>query len=297
VDGFLCIDKPVGVTTFAIVRHVRRALCERRVGHAGTLDPPATGLVVVALGKAPRLLPYLHLEPKQYEFEIRFGVETDTLDNTGRETARSHLVPDEAALRLALSRFTGVITQSPPRFSAVKIHGQRAYDLARQNATFETRPRQVRIDTLALLAYDGSRGVACCRVSCSGGTYVRVLAADIARALGTYAHAAGIRRVAAGGFSIAKAIALESEPPRMAESVVAIYDAFEGQPRVELGPAHIADVVQGRRIRLDTDAQGAEIVVAFDTARDLVGVLQRRADGWWQPVRVLSAPQPLTERA
>jgi len=295
VDGFLRVDKPAGITTFAVVRTVRSALRERHAGHAGTLDPAATGLVVVALGACTRLLPYLPLEPKQYEFEIRFGFETDSLDDTGKRTVGDGTVPSEQQVRQILPTFTGAVTQNPPRFSAVKIDGERAYARARRDEDFQTSPRQVHIHSLELRGFDTQRGAAQCRVSCSSGTYVRSLAADIGTALAARAHAAGIRRTALGRFLVEEAVGAASTAEAFQEALLSPYDAFEGFPRPVLDQAQLRELAHGRKIRLPVERQDLP-VVAFGPGNALAAVLQLQPDNWYQPLRVF-VPLPTTAGA
>ena len=290
MDGFIVIDKPRGMTSFDVVRAVRSALAERQAGHAGTLDPAATGVLLVALGRCTRLLPFLPTEPKEYEFAVRFGVDTDTQDDTGREIGRSDVVPEDSALRAAIERFTGTVTQSPPRFSAVKIAGTRAYERARRNEEFETRPREVRIEQLALLSFDHGSATARFRLRCSGGTYVRSLASDIARALGTCGHAADIRRTAVGRFVVGSALPFTRSAEDLRQALVPADKAFEGRTRARLDEGQVKDVAFGRRIRL-SDVAGEEPAVAFTPGGGLAAVLQPAGDGWWRPARVFVEPE------
>jgi tRNA pseudouridine55 synthase len=207
VDGVLVCDKPAGPTSHDLVARVRRLAGQRRVGHAGTLDPPATGVLVVALGRATRLLPYLPLEPKRYTATVRFGAATDTLDASGRPTATAPAERlDEAALRQALARFVGPQLQVPPMVSAVKVGGERLYAKARRGEQVEREPRRITVHALELVGFrPGPAAEAVLEVSCSGGTYVRALAADLGRELGTLAHLAALRRTAVGSFAEATA--------------------------------------------------------------------------------------------
>ena len=231
MDGVLVCDKPAGMTSHDVVARVRRLAGQRRVGHGGTLDPPATGVLVLALGRATRLLPFLPMEPKRYLARVAFGAETDTLDATGTVTATAEAGGlDEAAVRAALAGFLGHQLQVPPMVSAVKVGGERLYAKARRGESVERAARPIVVHQLELLAFDpgpidrggnkrppgpprGSEGLAgppgppqstgplaTIAVTCSGGTYVRSLAADLGRALGTLAHLAELRRTAAGRF-------------------------------------------------------------------------------------------------
>jgi len=203
VDGVLVCDKPAGMTSHDVVARVRRLAGQRRVGHGGTLDPPATGVLVLALGRATRLLPFLPTEPKRYLAEVAFGAETDTLDATGTVTATADAAGvGEAALRDALAGFLGPQLQVPPMVSAIKVGGERLYAKARRGEQVDRVPRPIVISGLELVGFAaGERPRATLEVTCSGGTYVRSLAADLGRALGTVAHLATLRRTAVGRFT------------------------------------------------------------------------------------------------
>jgi tRNA pseudouridine55 synthase len=209
LDGVLVCDKPAGMTSHDVVARVRRLAGQRRVGHGGTLDPPATGVLVIALGRATRLLPFLPMEPKRYLAVIAFGAETDTLDATGAVTATAPVGGvDRGALGSALARFTGPQQQVPPMVSAVKQRGERLYRKARRGETVERASRLVTIHALELHDFQpGPRPCATVAVTCSGGTYVRV-PADLGRALGSLAHLVSLRRTAVGAFAEAEAHSL-----------------------------------------------------------------------------------------
>ncbi len=199
-DGLLLIDKPTGVTSHDVVDAVRRALATRKVGHAGTLDPMATGLLLVGVGRATRLLRFLGDLPKTYEGTARLGVETDTLDAEGTVTAERPVTADAAALQGAMDALVGESLQAPPAYSAVKVGGRKLYEAARAGEPLEAAPRPIHVETFALTQMRGSDvGF---RVTCSSGTYVRVLVADIGSTLGCGAHLTKLRRTAIGGFSV-----------------------------------------------------------------------------------------------
>jgi tRNA pseudouridine55 synthase len=210
VDGVLVCDKPAGMTSHDVVARVRRLAGQRRVGHGGTLDPPATGVLVLALGRATRLLPFLPTEPKRYLAEVAFGAETDTLDATGAVTATADAgMVGETGLRAALTGFLGPQEQVPPMVSAIKVGGERLYAKARRGEEVDRAPRPIVVHDLRLLGFaTGERPRATLEVVCSGGTYVRSLAADLGRALGTLAHLAALRRTAVGRFTEADAYTL-----------------------------------------------------------------------------------------
>ncbi len=242
MNGFFFIDKPAGPTSFDVVRQLRRA-CGEKTGHSGTLDPQASGLLICAVGDATRLLPCLPAEPKRYSFGVTFGAETDTLDSEGTVVAASGRVPLEEEVRAALPKFTGRVTQTPPRFSAVRVEGERAYDLARRQRVFELKERTVAIASLALARFDAPE--ASLDVTCSGGTYVRSLARDLAKSLGTLAFASFIRRLAIGPFAVDNAVSPAAAANDPSVHVVPVAKALGSVPSVVLGPVQLETVGDG----------------------------------------------------
>jgi tRNA pseudouridine55 synthase len=202
-SGLLLIDKPAGWTSHDAVAKVRRVLGVKKVGHAGTLDPMATGLLVVGVGRGTRLLRFLGDMPKVYEGSGVLGIETDTLDAEGEVVRESHVAVTDPELRDAMAALTGEIQQAPPAYSAVKVGGERLYKAARRGEPVEAQPRKVRVDSFDLLRFD-SPGFDF-RVQCSGGTYVRSLVADVGTKLGCGAHLASLRRTAIGAFGVDRA--------------------------------------------------------------------------------------------
>ena len=202
-DGLLLIDKPQGITSHDAVAAVRRALGTKKVGHAGTLDPMATGLLAMGVGRATRLLRFLGDLHKAYEGELVLGVETTTLDADGQVTSTRPVQVDDDALRSAMSDLLGDSLQGPPSYSAVKVGGRKLYEAARAGEQLEAAPRPITVVSFDLLGRDGDRAEF--RVVCGGGTYVRVLAADVGTALGTGAHLSRLRRTAIGPFEVSDA--------------------------------------------------------------------------------------------
>jgi tRNA pseudouridine55 synthase len=266
MNGVVVIDKPAGLTSAQVVETVKRRLAAERAGHAGTLDPIATGVLPILLDEATKLAAYLIAEDKGYEVEIMLGVETDTLDRAGAVTA-THAIDGvtERALREALAARTGEQDQVPPMYSAIKQGGVRLHERARAGEDVERAPRRVRIDRLELLAFAPPR--AKLAIACSKGTYVRSLVDDIGRALGCGAHVAELRRTRAGSFAIAHAVpldALESAPLiAMADALsltrVAVPDALVAKVRsgvqtlhelVAVAPPELFQLVDGRGILL-----------------------------------------------
>jgi tRNA pseudouridine55 synthase len=248
VDGVLVCDKPAGMTSHDVVGRVRRLAGQRRVGHGGTLDPPATGVLVLALGRATRLLPFLPMEPKRYLARIAFGAETDTLDASGTVTATADAAGvDEPAVRGALGGFLGPQAQVPPMVSAVKVGGERLYAKARRGESVERATRPIVVHALELVDFAaGERPEATVAVTCSGGTYVRSLAADLGRALGTLAHLAALRRTAVGRFTERDAHTL---PALEALAAAGPADAAAaGLARVVLSPAQAFSSIAARSL-------------------------------------------------
>jgi tRNA pseudouridine55 synthase len=207
VNGWIVLDKGVGMTSTHAVAVVKRGLSARKAGHAGTLDPLASGILPIALGEATKTVPFIMDGRKSYVFTVAWGAETNTDDAEGEVVARTEGLPSPAEIEALLPRFTGSIQQVPPRFSAIKIQGERAYDLARDGEVVELQPRVVEIDRLALVHHEGNRSVI--EADCGKGTYVRAIARDLGRALGCLGHIAALRRTRVGPFSDADAVSVD----------------------------------------------------------------------------------------
>jgi tRNA pseudouridine55 synthase len=215
VEGLLLVDKPAGMTSHDVVQHIRRIYAERSIGHLGTLDPFATGLLVLLLGRATRLANFLDMEPKVYEAVITFGAETDTDDSTGA-VIRAAPPPEESAIRDAVRSLTGTLSQVPPAYSAKSVDGTRAYDAARRGEPLELQPVDVTVHSWEIRNIDSASLSAI--VTCSGGTYIRALARDLGRLTSSAAHLSALRRTRVGSFDIAAAATLEEladAPPRV----------------------------------------------------------------------------------
>jgi tRNA pseudouridine55 synthase len=205
--GLLLVDKPAGMTSHDAVAIVRRAAKTRRVGHTGTLDPFATGLLVVLMGRGTRLIPYVDGEPKVYEATIRFGSETDTDDGTG-EVVREAAPPSDQAISEAIGQLTGDIDQLPPAYSAKKVGGVRAYDAARKGTALTLAPARVSVHEWTLLERTATDLRV--RVTCGGGTYIRALARDLGRLSDSAAHLTELRRVKSGPFDVKDAVTVDA---------------------------------------------------------------------------------------
>lgn len=269
-DGIAVIDKPAGWTSHDVVARARGVLGTRKVGHSGTLDPDATGVLVLGVGRATRLLRFLTALPKSYEGEIVLGVETDTLDAAGQVTARHEMaaVTGSQARRAAAS-LTGDILQVPPMVSAVKVGGRRLHQLAREGIEVEREARPVTVHRFDVAPVPGCQGVLRAEVDCSSGTYVRVLAADLGRTLGGGAHLRNLRRTAVGGFGLAEARPLESP------EVLPMSRAVEHLDGVRVGAAAAADVAHGRVLDLDRlGVAGAGPWAVHDSGGELLAVYE-----------------------
>jgi tRNA pseudouridine55 synthase len=228
-EGLLLIDKPAGITSHDAVAIVRRTTEVKKVGHAGTLDPMATGLLVLGLGRATRLLRFLGDLPKTYEGTFRLGVETNTLDAEGDMTGESPVAVTEAEVARAMAAKLGESSQTPPAFSAVKVGGRPLYDAARRGEMLRAEPRTVRVDRFDLIERNGVDVDFVAVVS--GGTYVRVLAADVGSALGCGAHLTRLRRTAIGPFAVE-----DASPPDEAGDLLPLERAVAHLPRLDLEP-------------------------------------------------------------
>ncbi|MFZ0849836.1 MAG: tRNA pseudouridine(55) synthase TruB [Hyphomicrobiaceae bacterium] len=221
VNGWLVLDKPAGVTSTYAVGAVRRAFDARKAGHAGTLDPAATGVLPIAFGEATKTVPYAVDGEKYYRFTVRWGAETETDDAQGRIVRTSELRSEPAVILALLGQFTGEIMQTPPAYSAVKIAGKRAYDLARDGEVVELEPRPVRVHALQLIEISDA-DTAVFEARCGKGTYVRALARDMGRTLGCLGHLVALRRTRVAGFDETLAISLARLEDAVAEGEAAL---------------------------------------------------------------------------
>jgi len=256
LHGWLVIDKPVGPGSTQVVGAVKRALREaglpkHKVGHGGTLDPLASGVLPVALGEATKLAGRMLDATKAYDFTVRFGEETSTLDAEGEVVATSAVRPALSAVEAVLRRFTGPIEQVPPAYSALKVDGRRAYDLARTGEEVTLSSRSVTIFALAMVA--ASDGDVTLSATVSKGTYIRSLARDIARALGTVGHVAMLCRTRAGPFTLSQAISLDflaqtAMARRLDGAVLPLVAGLDDIPALPVSPEEAALLRQGRRL-------------------------------------------------
>lgn len=248
MDGVLVVDKPQGPTSHDVVAAARRLLGERRIGHTGTLDPLATGVLPLAIGRATRLVRFFAASDKEYDATIRFGVTTDSYDITGAETSRTGAVPSRDEVARALVALTGEYLQAPPAYSAKRVGGRRAYALARREQDVELPAAPVRVDRVELTAVDGTR--AHVTVTCSAGFYVRSFAHALGELVGTGACLEALRRTRAGEFALDAAIRLEDlhDPARVAGRLAPLHALLGGWPAVTLTDRGRERTAHGREL-------------------------------------------------
>jgi tRNA pseudouridine55 synthase len=286
--GVIIVDKPEGPTSHKVVSIVRSGTGVRKVGHAGTLDPRASGVLVLCLGPATRLSEYLSSSTKSYEARIRFGESTETYDAEGETTSSAGEVPTEVQIESALEMFRGEIQQIPPPYSAIKLQGKKAYELAREGKPVKLDPRSVTVYELTKLQYEPPE--LSVRVECSAGTYIRSLAHDLGQALSTGAHLSALRRLRAGPFGLEDAVRLEElrEAMRRGEWQSLVRPASEALPDlpiVTVEEAELERIRNGLRIPSKDGATG--MARALDPGGELVAILVSAENGQeWQPRKV-----------
>ncbi len=289
--GYVVIDKPAGWTSHDVVARARRIVGERRVGHAGTLDPAATGVLPLAVGLATRTVEYLANADKAYRATIRFGVSTDSADADGDVIATadpSHLTMD--VLQPAIERFTGEIMQKPPMHSAIKVDGKRLYELARAGKEAEVKARPITIHEMTVIGWTAPDLTL--DITCSKGTYIRSIARDLGEAVGTGAHLAGLVRTRSGPFTLADAMSLDELLARLEaegwEAVSTPPDAVLGDmPAVRLDEDAALAWTHGKRLTgLDVVGNGGP-VRAYDTHDRWLGVGELDGDRTVRPVKVI----------
>lgn len=290
MDGLLVINKPSGKTSHDIVYLVRRITGEKRVGHAGTLDPLATGVLVICLGQAVRVSEYLINHDKTYRARVRLGIETDTYDATGRVTATRQVDLPPSAIATALDSFVGKIYQTPPAHSAIQRDGVRSYKLARRGIEVEMEPRQVDIHSIRLREIHGDDVEF--DVHCGKGTFVRSLAHDLGAKLGVGAHLAGLVRLASGPFTIEESLTIEEFESAtlrgdLARHLLPLDRALTQLDALNLGNADAQGVRQGRFIQQPGNLK-TPVVRAYDENGQLVGLLEDAGNNMLKPKKVFA---------
>ncbi|MCI1954865.1 MAG: tRNA pseudouridine(55) synthase TruB [Oscillospiraceae bacterium] len=262
MNGIIVMDKPAGFTSFDVVAVMRGVCRERKVGHTGTLDPMATGVLPLLLGTATRALSLLEDTGKEYEAGFRLGAATDTQDSTGKVIARSEKKAARSGVEAALPRFRGGILQTPPMYSAVSVNGRRLYDLARRGIEVERAKRPVTVSRLELTEFDEAAQSGRLSVACSKGTYVRTLCADLGEALGTYGFMTSLRRTRASGFSLSDAVTLEQAKKLGAEGILGrllpVESLFSGLPALRVSTAQAVRFSNGGALELRRTALRSE---------------------------------------
>jgi tRNA pseudouridine55 synthase len=291
VDGWVILDKPVGLGSTPAVSRVRRLFGAQKAGHGGTLDPLASGVLPIALGEATKTVPFVMDGRKEYRFTLRFGQARSTEDAEGEVTATSDLRPTDEAIRGALAAFVGEVEQVPPAFSALKIEGKRAYDLARAGEPVALKPRRVLIERLELLGRPDADH-ADFVVSCGKGTYIRSLGRDLALSLGTVGYLSALRRTAVGPFREEAAISLPKlealgHIPALLGALAPVATALDDIPALALTEAQADRLRQGQPVLLTRDAPPSGALLRAETGSRLVALV--RSDGAsLQPVRVFN---------
>jgi tRNA pseudouridine55 synthase len=288
ISGWVVLDKPYDMTSTEAVGKVRWLFSAKKAGHAGTLDPLATGILPIALGEATKTVPAVQDGTKVYSFTVKWGAATTTDDAEGEVVSTSEVRPSEDSVRSVLSRFVGTITQVPPKFSAIKIGGERAYDLARAGEDVVMAPREITVESLVLLRHgeDSSEF----EVTCQKGTYVRSLARDLAEALGTRGHVAGLHRAAVGGFSDADAVTLEQlEGTDLAGRDALLRPVSAGLaaiPEIRLSPADAATLRFGNPVLLRGAGSPAALPEAWASCKGEPIAMGSVEYGQFKPKRV-----------
>ena len=293
ISGWLVVDKPAGMTSTALVNKVRWAFDAKKAGHAGTLDPEATGVLAVALGEATKTVPYITDALKAYKFEVRFGAATNTDDAEGEVIAQSDTRPTDEAIKEALGAFLGDIMQVPPQFSAVKIDGKRAYALARAGEDVEIAARPLWVEEILLTDRpDADRAVL--EMTCGKGGYVRAIARDLGEALGCYGHVSWLRRVWSGPFDAEDGITLEeieakAKSPELDDWLLPLESGLSALPEVkatEAGMVRLRNGNPGMVIAQDVE-YGDECWASYQGQAIAVGVFKA---GELHPTRVFNLP-------
>lgn len=291
ISGWLVVDKPAGLTSSAVVNKVRWAFGAKKAGHAGTLDPEATGVLAIALGEATKTVPYVTDALKAYRFTVRLGLATNTDDAEGEVIARSDARPDDGTIRAALSQFTGNIMQVPPKFSAVKIDGERAYKRARDDEEFQIAARPLYVESLEMVARPDADHIVL-EMVCGKGGYVRAIARDLGAALGCHGHVTLLRRVWSGPFDAADGVGMDlieklARTPELDDYLRPVEEGLADLPELRATPENAARLRHGNpAMVLTSDAEyGDEAWASLDGKAVAVGIYRA---GELHPSRVFN---------
>lgn len=301
VSGWIILDKPRGVTSTHAVARIKRVFDARKVGHAGTLDPLATGILPIALGEATKTVSYAVDDEKAYQFTVRWGIETSTDDAEGEAVAESSARPSAAEIEAVLPAFVGEIAQIPPKFSAIKINGNRAYDLARDGEDIELKARMVQIAELSVIA-EPDRDHTTFAAICGKGTYVRSLARDIGRELGCYGHIADLRRTRVGPFSTEDCTTFEEleaaldedkageEPSTAARDALLapVEAALDGIEHLDISSSDASRLIRGQSVLMRGRDAPIFVGTAYATSRGRLIALVECDRGTLRPTRVFN---------
>lgn len=289
ISGVLVVDKPVGLTSHDVVQIVRKGTNIRRAGHTGTLDPRASGVLVILIGPAVRLSEYVSASDKRYQAVIRLGTTTDTYDADGRVTGSSPVTITEEQFEESLQQFIGEIEQVPPPYSAVKVKGKKAYEMAREGEDVDLQPRKIQVYNLELLEWAPPEAVI--DVYCSSGTYVRSLAHDLGETLGCGAHLVGLRRTKSGRFTLRDAVPLRKlresfEVGNWYQYLIPAAEALSDWPAIDLEHEQVEAVRHGHRIPGDAPEKGSW-ARGISEQGELVALLEYDPESKeWQPRKV-----------
>lgn len=288
ISGVLVVDKPVGLTSHDVVQVIRKGTGIRRAGHTGTLDPRASGVLVILIGPAVRLSEYVSASDKRYQAIIRLGASTDTYDADGRVTSQAPVNITEEQFEVALQQFVGEIEQVPPPYSAVKVKGRKAYEMAREGEEVDLQPRKIQVYNLELLEWAPPEAVI--DVYCSSGTYVRSLAHDLGNVLGCGAHLIGLRRTKSGRFTLRDAVPLRRlreafDAGNWYQYLIPAAEALSDWPAVELEAEQVDAIRHGHRIPAEEVAEGW--ARGISQQGELVALMQVDSEAHeWQPRKV-----------
>ena len=289
VEGLLNIDKPAGMTSHDVVSHVRRVANLKRVGHAGTLDPLATGVLIVALGRATRLIEYIVATSKSYTTRIRLGQSTNSYDADGEIVAESPVEVDEARVSAALQSFLGDIQQIPPMYSAIKRDGQPLYKLARQGIEVVRPARDVHIYALDVLSFEPP--FLDLAIRCSKGTYIRSLAHDLGQVLGCGGHIVELRRTAVGRFTVTDGVRLEDlDPQSLASHLLPAEQAVDHFTRLQLSRAEVQMLWDGKRVPVGWGTPPEPLHRLYDESGRFAGLVEPH-EGHWRAVKMFPPVQ------
>lgn len=280
MNGIILVNKPENFTSFDVCAKMRGILHIKRIGHAGTLDPMATGVLPVFVGKATKACDIMPDSSKAYRANVKFGVETDTLDRTGTVTETFEKKITESDIISVLPKFKGEITQIPPMYSAVKVNGKKLYELARQGKTVERPERKVTIEKLELEKFDEENQTAVFYIECSSGTYIRTLADDIAKAAGSGAYLTDLVRTKAAGFDISQTFTLEqiqqmADENRVEDAIISVDKIFSDMPKITLSAKQTVMYKNGVKLYLKNIKDlknGVEKYTVYSDKNEFLGI-------------------------